>query len=102
MLPSGFPHSRQCATLLRLRAWRVARAAQEKVPAYVVFTDLTLQAIAEVKPADSKSKLRINGIGQSKLTKYADDLLALVRGETVEVGARDASDDGAEATLDEV
>jgi DNA helicase-2/ATP-dependent DNA helicase PcrA len=79
----------------------VARAAQEKVPAYVVFTDLTLQAIAEVKPADTKSMLRINGIGQSKLTKYADDVLALVSGETVDVGDRDATDDGAEGTLDE-
>ncbi len=89
----------------RLRAWRVARAAQEKVPAYVVFTDLTLQAIAEVKPADTKSMLRINGIGQSKLTKYADDVLALVSGETVDVSAGDAADDGAddgaEPTLDE-
>ena len=47
----------------RLRAWRVERAGQEKVPAYVVFTDLTLQAIAEVKPANPQSLLRINGIG---------------------------------------
>ena len=65
----------------RLRAWRVERAGQEKVPAYVVFTDLTLQAIAEVKPGDERTLLRINGIGQSKLTKYADDVLALVAGE---------------------
>jgi DNA helicase-2/ATP-dependent DNA helicase PcrA len=72
----------------RLRAWRVERAGQEKVPAYVVFTDLTLQAIAEVKPADPQSLLRINGIGQSKLTKYGDDVLTLVGGGSVE------SDDG--------
>jgi DNA helicase-2/ATP-dependent DNA helicase PcrA len=62
----------------RLRAWRVARAAQEKVPAYVVFTDLTLQAIAEVKPADAVALRRISGIGEAKMTKYADDVLALV------------------------
>ena len=52
------------------------------MPAYVVFTDLTLQAIAEVKPADPQALLRINGIGQSKLTKYGDDVLALVAGGT--------------------
>ena len=69
----------------RLRAWRVARAGHEKVPAYVVFTDLTLQAIAEVKPTDARALLRVNGIGQSKLTKYADDVLALVAGEPVVV-----------------
>lgn len=64
----------------RLREWRVARAAEEKVPAYVVFTDLTLQAIAEARPADTRSLLRINGVGQTKLTKYGDDVLALVGG----------------------
>jgi DNA helicase-2/ATP-dependent DNA helicase PcrA len=66
----------------RLRAWRVARAGTEKVPAYVVFTDLTLQAIAEVKPTDAKTLLRISGIGQSKLTKYGEDVFALVSGGT--------------------
>jgi DNA helicase-2/ATP-dependent DNA helicase PcrA len=67
----------------RLRTWRVERAAQEKVPAYVVFTDLTLQAIAEVKPADPRALLRINGIGQSKLTKYGDDVLEIIAGAPV-------------------
>jgi DNA helicase-2/ATP-dependent DNA helicase PcrA len=62
----------------RLRAWRVARAAEEKVPAYVVFTDLTLQAIAEIRPADSASLLRVNGVGPAKIDKYAEDVLALV------------------------
>jgi len=83
----------------RLRAWRVARAAREKVPAYVVFTDLTLQAIAEVKPADTRALLRVNGVGQSKLTKYADDVLALVSGETVVVDPEDDAADG-EASSD--
>ena len=71
----------------RLREWRVERAGQERVPAYVVFTDQTLQAIAEVKPADAKSLLRINGIGSGKVTKYGDDVLALIAGETVDPSA---------------
>lgn len=62
----------------RLRAWRVARAAEEKVPAYVVFTDLTLQAIAEVRPADPTALLRISGVGPAKIDKYGDDVLELV------------------------
>ena len=62
----------------RLRAWRIERAQQEKVPAYVVFTDLTLQAIAEVKPADPVALRRINGVGESKMSKYAEDVLAVV------------------------
>jgi DNA helicase II / ATP-dependent DNA helicase PcrA len=62
----------------RLREWRVERAGEEKVPAYVVFTDLTLQAIAEVKPADPQSLLRISGIGKAKLDKYGDEVLDIV------------------------
>ena len=48
------------------------------MPAYVVFTDLTLQAIAEVKPTDPRALRRINGVGESKMSKYADDVLAVV------------------------
>jgi DNA helicase-2/ATP-dependent DNA helicase PcrA len=62
----------------RLREWRVERAAEEKVPAYVVFTDLTLQAIAESKPSTAAGLLRINGIGQAKLDKYGEEVLGLV------------------------
>ena len=71
----------------RLRAWRVARAAEEKVPAYVVFTDLTLQAIAEVRPNDAAALLRVSGVGPAKIEKYGDDVLALVAGEDVAAGA---------------
>jgi DNA helicase II / ATP-dependent DNA helicase PcrA len=65
----------------RLRAWRVARAAEEKVPAYVVFTDLTLQAIAEVRPSNPTALLKVSGVGPAKIEKYGDAVLALVAGE---------------------
>jgi DNA helicase-2/ATP-dependent DNA helicase PcrA len=61
-----------------LRAWRVETAKAESVPAYVVFTDLTLQAIAEVLPRDPAQLLAINGIGRSKQEKYGDAVLGLV------------------------
>jgi DNA helicase-2/ATP-dependent DNA helicase PcrA len=70
----------------RLRTWRVARAAEEKVPAYVVFTDLTLQAIAEVRPDDAAALLRVSGVGPAKIEKYGDDVLALVSGEDAAAG----------------
>ncbi|MGN6132366.1 MAG: ATP-dependent DNA helicase UvrD2 [Nocardioidaceae bacterium] len=76
----GCPATYDEALFERLREWRIARASEEKVPPYVVFTDLTLQAIAEVKPADTAGLLRINGVGQSKLGKYGEDVLALVAG----------------------
>jgi DNA helicase-2/ATP-dependent DNA helicase PcrA len=62
----------------RLREWRKGRAGDESVPAFVVFTDATLQLIAEHKPATPDALLRINGIGRSKVEKYGEDVLELV------------------------
>ncbi|WP_411970364.1 ATP-dependent DNA helicase UvrD2 [Saccharothrix longispora] len=66
--------------LTRLRAWRADRARELKVPAYVVFTDATLVAIAEQRPEDVAGLVAITGIGASKLDRYGDDVLTLVRG----------------------
>jgi DNA helicase-2/ATP-dependent DNA helicase PcrA len=65
----------------RLREWRSGRAARDDVPAYVVFTDLTLQAIAEAKPADEDALLEISGIGGTKLSRYGAEVLDLVAAE---------------------
>jgi superfamily II DNA helicase RecQ len=62
-----------------LRAWRTARAREDAVPAYVVFHDQTLAAIAEVKPATLAGLRRIKGIGPAKLDTYGDEILEVVR-----------------------
>ena len=59
-----------------LRSWRKEQADAQSVPAFVVFSDATLEALAEVKPTDRQALQSINGIGKAKLEKYADDLLA--------------------------
>ncbi|WP_030484678.1 ATP-dependent DNA helicase UvrD2 [Nocardioides aequoreus] len=61
-----------------LRTWRKERAEAEQVPAYVVFSDATLEALAEVRPTSRAALHGINGIGPAKLDKYADDLLGLL------------------------
>jgi DNA helicase-2/ATP-dependent DNA helicase PcrA len=61
-----------------LKAWRKLRADSESVPAFVVFSDATLEAIAEVRPQDRRGLLMINGIGAAKLEKYADDVLEIL------------------------
>lgn len=66
--------------LLRLKAWRLDIAKQQKVPAYVVFTDNTLIAIAELRPGDEAALIAIPGIGARKLEQYGPDVLELVRG----------------------
>ncbi|WP_170322188.1 ATP-dependent DNA helicase UvrD2 [Mycobacterium bohemicum] len=66
--------------LVRLKAWRLEVAKEQKVPAYVVFTDNTLIAIAEMLPSDEKALVAIPGIGARKLEQYGPDVLELVRG----------------------
>jgi DNA helicase-2/ATP-dependent DNA helicase PcrA len=62
----------------RLREWRLERARDEGVPAYVVFDNKTLEAIAEVLPRDRGELAAVPGVGPKKLELYADDVLAIL------------------------
>jgi ATP-dependent DNA helicase RecQ len=62
----------------RLRAWRAQVARSHGVPAYVVFHDSTLQAIAQAKPGSSDALRAIPGLGERKLANYGAQLLALI------------------------
>lgn len=64
--------------LERLRDWRGEVAKRQGVPSYVIFTDATLTAIAEQRPADAAALVGIPGIGARKLDRYGPDVLALV------------------------
>jgi DNA helicase-2/ATP-dependent DNA helicase PcrA len=64
--------------LLRLRDWRRAQAVAAELPAYCVFTDATLEAIAEGRPSDVTALAKISGVGPAKLDKYGRDVLELV------------------------
>ncbi|MGY1719623.1 MULTISPECIES: ATP-dependent helicase [unclassified Blastococcus] len=64
----------------RLRAWRSQAAQSASVPAYVVFSDATLQAIAESRPASLRELSGLPGIGARKLELYGEDVLATVTG----------------------
>ncbi|GAA0362530.1 ATP-dependent DNA helicase UvrD2 [Actinoallomurus spadix] len=68
--------------LARMKEWRAAASKEQKVPAYVVFTDATLQAIAERAPATEAELAAIPGVGAVKLERYGSAVLALCRGET--------------------
>ncbi|MEJ7630418.1 MAG: ATP-dependent DNA helicase UvrD2 [Nocardioidaceae bacterium] len=60
-----------------LRGWRKERAATEKVPAYCVFTDATLTALAEMRPVDVAGLAAVPGIGAVKVEKYGDEVLQM-------------------------
>ena len=74
----GCPASMDEALFERLRDWRKTRAAALGQPAYCVFTDATLQAIAESGPADVGALAAIPGVGPTKLDKFGAEVLALV------------------------
>ena len=61
-----------------LREWRSARAARDKVPAYVVLTDITLLALAERRPGSAEALLEIPGIAERKVESYGEDILAVL------------------------
>ncbi|MCL3819965.1 ATP-dependent DNA helicase UvrD2 [Aeromicrobium wangtongii] len=61
-----------------LRTWRREQATEQGKPAYVIFTDATLQSIAEAKPSDAAELARLPGVGPAKLDQYADEVLGLV------------------------
>ena len=68
----------------RLREWRLATARTTSVPAFVVFTDATLTAIAEQTPTDVAGLSAISGVGQRKLDLYGAQVLAVLGGESPE------------------
>ncbi|HEV8325299.1 MAG TPA: ATP-dependent DNA helicase RecQ [Myxococcota bacterium] len=66
-------------TFQRLRELRRTLAAEEGVPAYVVFNDATLRAMAELRPRNEQELLRIGGVGPAKLQRYGGAFLRLLR-----------------------
>jgi DNA helicase II / ATP-dependent DNA helicase PcrA len=62
----------------RLRAWRLERAREDGVPAYVVFHDEVLHAIADAKPTSLGELSRIAGVGPTKLERYGNAVLAVL------------------------
>ncbi len=77
--PSGEPLTGAAAERAEaLRAWRRERSRSDSVPAYVVFSDATLHALAERAPATTTALAKVPGIGPAKLERYGADILALV------------------------
>ncbi len=62
----------------RLRAWRGAAAKEHGVPAYVIFHDATLREIATRVPATLAELGSVSGVGENKLAKYGEQVLAVL------------------------
>jgi len=62
----------------RLRALRKRLADEQGVPAYVVFADATLAAMAALRPRTAEDMLRVSGVGRVKLDRYGAAFLAAI------------------------
>lgn len=63
----------------RLRQLRNKLAANQRVPAYIVFSDATLKQMCMHMPADDDEFLEVNGVGQAKLEKYGAAFLSEIK-----------------------
>ena len=61
-----------------LRAWRKQKAKEADVPAYVIFNDATLAAVATARPSSRAQLLRVSGLGAVKAQRFGDDVLRIV------------------------
>lgn len=73
--PRVLPEAPAATAVAALKAWRRTRAADDGVPAYAVFQDRTLEAIAARRPASLADLAAIGGVGPAKLERYGHDVL---------------------------
>ncbi|WP_175047857.1 ATP-dependent DNA helicase UvrD2 [Microlunatus speluncae] len=76
-----------------LKVWRKEAAAAEGLPAYCIFTDATLVAIAEAAPARREDLIKIHGLGLSKVTKYGEQVLSVLAGSTPGTGGASGTEE---------
>ena len=69
-------------TFEKLRAWRGSVAKEQKLPAYVIFHDATLRAIAVQNPGSLAELGTISGVGQNKLAKFGQQVLDTLTGSS--------------------
>jgi ATP-dependent DNA helicase RecQ len=69
----------QEALFQALREWRRGVAREHGVPAYTVLHDSTLREIARRQPGNTEALGKISGIGETRLGRYGEAILDLVR-----------------------
>ena len=63
-----------------LRAWRAEVAKSHNLPAFMIFQDATLAAVAALGPASLDALAGVSGIGAKKLQAYGEEVLRVVAG----------------------
>lgn len=65
--------------LIELKAKRLEIASKRRVPAYIIFSDSTLEEMVEFKPKNEEEMLAINGVGPKKLETYGYTFLETLK-----------------------
>lgn len=65
--------------IFELKALRLDLARKERVPAYIVFSDKTLENMCDILPVNEREFLRVSGVGEHKLKKYGPVFIELIR-----------------------
>ena len=68
----------QNQALVALKAWRAGVAKEHNLPAFVIFHDSTLRALAERQPQHLSDLQGVPGVGQKKLEAYGPQVLAVL------------------------
>ncbi len=71
--------SADASLYLRLKSLRKRLADDQNVPAYVIFGDVSLRAMAERRPTTEDQLLDVPGVGAKKLTRYGEAFLRVLR-----------------------
>nr|WP_200947272.1 DNA helicase RecQ [Ramlibacter sp. Leaf400] len=68
------------ARFAALKAWRAEVARSHNLPAYVIFHDATLAAIAALAPTSVEQLEGVSGIGARKLEAYGEEVIRVLQG----------------------
>lgn len=79
------------ASLAALKEWRRNAARATAVPAYIIFHDTTLAAIAEARPQTLDELLCVPGLGPVKVERYGTALLAALSAASVAASAKETT-----------
>jgi len=64
--------------LLALKTWRKDKANELQQPEFMVFSNATLHGLAKAKPRKVTELNKVKGIGEAKINRYGDDLMAIL------------------------
>jgi len=74
--PAGPPLTKEEKRIVKaLKGWRLSRANEQRVPAYMVCQDRTLEHLARERPSTLEALRNIHGLGESKITRFGEELL---------------------------